>query len=159
MAGRLAAVAGCSLQQLPGEVERAPLTLRLILPAAEQVPVLVVDDNIDTLQLYGRYLTGTRYRFVGVADPRRAVELAEEVNPQIILLDLMLPQVDGWELLGRLREHPRTYHIPVVVCSILPQEDLALALGAAAFIRKPASQAALLSALDRELDRLFQGSR
>ena len=70
----------------------------------------------------------------------------------------MLPEIDGWELLGRLREHPRTGKTPIIVCSILPQEDLALALGAATLIRKPVSQSAFLLALDQQLDRLLQGS-
>ena len=159
IASQLAAISGGSLQLLPGEVERTPFTFRLILPAAEQVPVLVVDDNVDTLQLYKRYLTGTRYRFIGVSDPQLALAATVESTPQVIVLDLMLPRVDGWELLGRLREHPKTSHIPIIVCSILPQEDLALTFGAAAFIRKPVSQSAFLSALDQELGRLFRESR
>jgi CheY-like chemotaxis protein len=54
-------------------------------------------------------------------------------------------------LLGRLHEHPGTHNIPVIVCTILPDEDLALALGAAALIRKPVSRLTLLDALDRQL--------
>jgi len=73
-------------------------------------------------------------------------------------LDVMLPGIDGWELLGQLREHPQTSCIPVVVCTILPQEPLALALGAAAFLRKPVSREALLSALDRTADWSSKGS-
>ena len=70
-------------------------------------------------------------------------------KPRIVLLDVMLPGVDGWELLGRLREHPDLRDLPIVVCTILPMEQFALALGAAAFIRKPVSQEALLTVLDR----------
>ena len=69
-----------------------------------------------------------------------------------ILLDIMMPQRDGWTLLGQLREHPDTHAIPVIVCSILPQEQLALVLGAAAFLRKPVSRADLLRALAQLLE-------
>ena len=69
------------------------------------------------------------------------------------MLDVMLPGIDGWELLGRLREHPRTRNVPVVISTILPQEQLALALGAAAFLRKPINRETLLSSLDRLLIR------
>jgi CheY-like chemotaxis protein len=62
---------------------------------------------------------------------------------------VMMPQVDGWKLLGRLREHPLTREIPVVVCTILAQEELAWTLGASGFVKKPVRQRAFLAALDR----------
>ncbi|MBI2939336.1 MAG: response regulator [Chloroflexi bacterium] len=91
------------------------------------------------------------YQFRGARQPEEALGQAEEVAFAAIVLDVMLPGIDGWELLGRFREHPRTQNVPVVVCTILPQEQLALTLGAAAFIRKPVTRQALLSALDRHL--------
>ena len=86
---------------------------------------------------------------LGVRDPTQAVKVAEAATPAAILLDVMLPGVDGWELLGRLREHPQMQEVPVIVCTILPQERVALTLGAAAFLRKPVSREALLAALDQ----------
>jgi CheY-like chemotaxis protein len=135
-----------------------PVSLTLTLPAEGQVPVLVIDDNADTLQLLERYLSGSRYEFIGASDPAQAMELIEEAAPEIIVLDVMLPQIDGWELLGRLRQHPQACNAPVIVCSILPQEQLALALGAAGLIRKPVTRDALLSALDHHLERSQTGS-
>ncbi|MCP4619598.1 MAG: hybrid sensor histidine kinase/response regulator, partial [Bradyrhizobium sp.] len=121
----------------------------LLLPALEQLPLLVIDDNADTLQLLQRYTAGTRYRFVGTQEPEHALRLAEELAPQIILVDVMMPQVDGWEVLGQLRQHPLTAHIPVVVHTIMAQEELALSLGAAAFLRKPVTRQDFLAVLDR----------
>ena len=129
----------------------APSIFQLVLPIVGQSPILVIDDNADALRLFERYLIGTRYRFVGTSDPTRAVELAEQVKPRAIILDLMLPGVDGWELLGRLRERPSLRPTPAIVCSILPQEALALALGAAGFLRKPVSRETFLDALDGQL--------
>ncbi len=60
-----------------------------------------------------------------------------------------MPNMDGWEVLGRLLRHPTTAHIPVIICSIVPQNELATSLGAAGFIRKPVSQDALLAVLER----------
>ncbi len=131
---------------------------RLTLPAAGQATVLVVDDNVDTLQLFQRYLVGSRYPFLGVRDPEQALAMAAELGPQIIVLDVMLPGVDGWELLGRLRAHPKTRSIPVIVCTIVLQEQLALSLGAAGFLHKPVSREALLAALDRQLGQPPPGS-
>lgn len=146
MARRLVAVSGGSLDlEMEGE---AALTATLTLPVAQQLGVLVIDDNVDTLQLYQRYLAGTRYTFVGERDPKQALALAQDLKPKAIVLDVMLPRIDGWEMLGRLREHPATKRIPVIVCSILPNERLALTLGAAGFLRKPVSRGALIEALD-----------
>jgi CheY-like chemotaxis protein len=123
------------------------------LPLAEQVPVLVVDDNNDTLLLFRRYLTGTRYQFFSARDPDQALALAQEISPGVIVMDILLPGIDGWELLGRMRAHPLTRKIPVVTCTISPEEQLALALGSAAFLRKPVSREALLQTLDHLMDQ------
>jgi len=127
------------------------LTATLTLPVREPVDVLVVDDNADTRRLYELYLKSTNYRFAGAAKAQQALALAKKLKPGIVVLDVMMPDQDGWEFLGQLREHPDTNAIPVIVSTILPQEHLALALGAAAFLRKPVSQAKLLAALDCQL--------
>lgn len=125
----------------------APLAVTLRLRPAGQRAVLVIDDNADALQLVARFLTGSCYKFVGTQDPEQGLALAIRTMPCAIVLDVMLPGVDGWELLGRLRTHPAVGHIPVIVATILPQEQLALALGAAAFLRKPFNRDALLATL------------
>lgn len=135
------------------------LTARVLLPISANVPILVIDDNADTLRLFERYLSGSRYRFIGVREPEQALRIIENLTPCIILLDIMLPNIDGWDALGRLREHPRTRHVPVIVCTILPQEQLALMLGASAFLRKPVSREQLLTALDQQLAELERASK
>lgn len=72
-----------------------------------------------------------------------------EEKPDAIILDVMLPSADGYEALQTLRSDPITASIPVVVCTVLKQRDLALALGATDFLAKPATQGALLAALAR----------
>jgi CheY-like chemotaxis protein len=131
----------------------ALFTAKVTLPTVEESLVLVIDDNADTRLLFQRYLTGSRYRFVGAADAQQGLALALDLNPRVIVLDAMMSGTDGWTLLGQLREHPRTGHIPVVVCTILAHKELALALGAVEFLRKPVNRATLLATLDRQLDR------
>jgi CheY-like chemotaxis protein len=155
MARQLVALSGGSLAILPGN---GSFVARLVLPAAEGTGVLVIDDNADALLLFQRYLAGTRYAFIGVREPEQALALAQKARPRLVVLDIMLPGVDGWELLGRLREHPALLGVPIVVCSILPQEQLALTLGAAAFIRKPVGRADLLAVLGCQLGRASQES-
>ncbi len=129
--------------------EGASFSVKVSLPITTQAAVLVIDDNADTLQLMQRYLSATRFRFIGTQDAEHGLALASETAPLAILLDVMMPERDGWTVLGQLREHPHTHDIPVIVCSIVSQEQLALALGAAQFLRKPVSRQALLDALDR----------
>ncbi|MCL4300159.1 MAG: response regulator [Anaerolineae bacterium] len=143
-----------SLEVISWGKEGQPFTAKIILPTLSQATVLVIDDNADTRQLFRRYLSGSHYRFAGAADAEEGLALALELEPQFIVLDVMMPGQDGWAVLGQLREHPQTGHIPIIVSTILPQEELALDLGAADFIRKPVSQTALLSALDRQLARV-----
>jgi CheY-like chemotaxis protein len=123
----------------------------LFVPAPKQMQVLVIEDNTDTQQLFQRYALGTRYRLTSVQEPEQALELAARLCPRIIVLDVMMPEVDGWKVLSRLRQNPATSHIPVVICTILPHEELALSLGAKAFVRKPVSRQSFLAALDNQV--------
>lgn len=133
-----------------------PFQARLQLPVFQARTVLVIDDNADFIQLIERYLTGTRYRVAGERNPALALAAAEKHTPAVILLDVMMPHIDGWEVLGRLRTHPATASIPLMVCTILPQEELALSLGASAYLRKPISQEQLLTVLEQLTARAEQ---
>ncbi len=122
-------------------------TIRLAFPTIEKIPVLLIDDNPDTILLFQRYAANTRYVIMGVQDPEKTIPLAEVNAPKIIFVDLMMPGVDGWEVLNRIRGNLLTSAIPVVVVSILPQESLALTMGANAFLQKPISQNDFLNLL------------
>lgn len=122
---------------------------RLTFPSIEKIPVLLIDDNPDAILLFQRYASNTRYIVTGVRDADRAVRLTEDHPPKIILLDLMMPGMDGWEVLSQIRQNPLISTIPVVVVSILPQESLALSMGANAFLQKPISQNDFLNLLNQ----------
>ncbi len=147
-AAELARLCGMRLWTSP---EGDPLAAQLVAPVYQGVVVLAVDDSKDALRLMERYVVGTRYRLIGERDPERALAMAESLRPGIVVLDVMMPQVDGWRVLGRLRSHPATSHVPIVVCTILDQEELALTLGAVACLRKPVTQQAFLAALDEQV--------
>ena len=76
------------------------------------------------------------------------LRLARHLRPLAIVLDLMMPGQDGWEILQNLKADAATADIPVIVCSVLAQESLAQALGADAYLRKPVSREQLLVVLD-----------
>ena len=94
------------------------------------------------------YLGLKEYRVVGTRDPRQAVAMAMEARPRAIVLDVMMPEMDGFDVLGELRRHPGTGDIPIVVCTILPQEALVKSLGVEAFLLKPVSRQVFLGTLD-----------
>jgi CheY-like chemotaxis protein len=150
MAHQLAHLSGGRLT-LVGDPSPAAFGVQLALPTYQQVPVLIIDDNVDALELLQRYASDTRYHVIVARDPEQALRTAQRTLPEVIVLDVMMPQLDGWEALARLRQHPLTAHIPVIVCTILAQEELALSLGANAFIRKPVTRQDFLQALDRQL--------
>ncbi len=153
VARELLSFSGGSLHHNSDSVGDQVCVFRLTLPTDAQITVLAIDDNPDTLQLLQRYTADTRYGLLGESDPATSLALAEETLPDIILLDVLLQDLDGWELLGRFRAHPQLGDKPVIVCTILPQRDLALSLGAAGFLSKPFSQRQLLAALDAQIDR------
>jgi CheY-like chemotaxis protein len=121
---------------------------RLRLPRAPRRTVLLIDDNLDILELYQRYLQQRHYHAVTVQGGAEALRLASQLQPQANVLDLMMPEQDGWEILQWLTNHPDTHKIPVVICSILRARQLAMALGAAAFLEKPVDEMEFLGVLD-----------
>jgi CheY-like chemotaxis protein len=120
----------------------------LELPLEYDQTVLVADDNEDTLTLFKRYLTPNRYRVITTTSTQSAIELARTVKPDVVIVDLMMPERDGWDLLQSLSNLPATSHIPIVICSVLKQKELALSLGASAYLPKPFTEQALLSVLE-----------
>jgi CheY-like chemotaxis protein len=128
-------------------VGQGGLALRLPLGAVRTV--LVVDDNPDVGDLFRRMLARSWYHPVPVRTAGRALRLAAEARPDCIVLDVVMPGQDGWEVLTTLQADARTAAIPVVVCSVLPDRELALSLGAADFLAKPIGRPALLATLDR----------
>lgn len=129
-------------------LEGAGFAATFALPVPEQIPVLVIDDNADWVELLQRYTAGSHYQLTGTREPGQAHKLAEKLQPAVICLDVMMHDVDGWQVLSELRHLPTTAHIPIVICTILPVEDLAISLGANAFLQKPVTQQQFLKTLN-----------
>ena len=123
----------------------------LELPTPGKTTTLVLDDNHDMARLYRRYTDGTAYHIIHITRGQTLFETIQEVDPDIIVLDVMLPDCDGWELLMRLRENRLTRDIPVVVCSVVKEKELALSLGATRCLSKPVRADEFIQALDQAL--------
>ena len=109
--------------------------------------VLVIDDNQGLVELLRRYLTGLMCRVWTATNGSAGLELAAQLSPDAIILDVMMPEMDGWELLQRLRSHPSTAAIPVIICSVFNDPELAYSLGASTILTKPVKQTDLVDAL------------
>jgi CheY-like chemotaxis protein len=123
-------------------------SVRLSVPAYG-TRVLVVDDNLGLLDLLQRFLPEPRYKVFPASTGADGLSLAGQVQPDVILLDLMMPDLNGWDVLQTLRADPRTREIPVVVCSVVSDPELAYSLGANAVIAKPITREGLLAVLEQ----------
>jgi CheY-like chemotaxis protein len=120
---------------------------RLVWKTQAPRPLMVVDDNEGLIDLFRRYLAGYPWQVIGAASPSDARQLLADVKPAAIVLDVMMPGEDGWEMLLSLKASEATRGIPVIICSVLREPALAQSLGAAAYLPKPVTQQALVQAL------------
>ena len=111
--------------------------------------ILVVEDNLAAATLLSGMLRRAGYRPHVVRDGRQAVAEARQLHPLAITLDLLLPELDGWEVLRQLKSTPETRDIPVVVVSVVDDRSLGIALGADDYLVKPVDRQALLDAVGR----------
>jgi CheY-like chemotaxis protein len=118
--------------------------------------VLVVEDYQDAREMYAAYLQFSGYGVAEAANGIEAVEKAQELLPDIVLMDLALPRMDGWEATRRLKADPRTRHIPVVALTghaLAGHADGAREAGCDAFVTKPCLPDALVAEIKRLLDQ------
>jgi CheY-like chemotaxis protein len=170
LTGAVAAEGGLSQADLVSEIPASPdVAINTYLdgsqafvwieaPSVGKVTVLVVDDNEDMARLYKGAAVGTRYHIAHIAQGRDLFGALETVAPDVIVLDVMLPDIDGWRLLMRLSEDPATRAIPVIVCSVVREEDLALSLGAVRYLPKPVRPREFIQALDQVLPQAAAGA-
>jgi two-component system cell cycle response regulator DivK len=102
--------------------------------------VLVVDDYAATREMYFRYLTSKGMRVLVAGEGLTALRLAEREQPDVIVMDLSLPLLDGWEAIWRLKGNSRTAHIPIIACTgnvVGGSGERAIAAGCDAYVIKP----------------------
>jgi signal transduction histidine kinase/CheY-like chemotaxis protein/uncharacterized protein YaaR (DUF327 family)/HAMP domain-containing protein len=123
---------------------------------AEQSPVvstgvlvLCIDDDAEVIDLLRRYLIPEGYSVRGVASGEEGVRLAQELQPAVITLDIMMPEKDGWQVLRELKNNPATSDIPVIIHSVVENRPLALSLGALDVVTKPSDPKKILSIVER----------
>jgi signal transduction histidine kinase/DNA-binding response OmpR family regulator len=111
--------------------------------------VLVIEDDLRAAELIRAHLSEGGYRVVLVASGHAGLGAAKRLNPHAITLDLSLPDMDGWQVLHRLKSDPETQPIPVLIVSAREKGQLGLSLGAVDWLTKPVDAERLLGALQR----------
>lgn len=125
-------------------------------PARERQLVLVVEDYQDAREMYAAYLQFSGFDVAEAGNGIEAVEKTTELLPDIVLMDLALPRMDGWEATRRLKADPRTRHIPVVALTghaLAGHAEGAREAGCDSFVTKPCLPDALVAEIRRLLDQ------
>lgn len=111
--------------------------------------VLVIDDDPVVRDLLQRHLARNGYRVETVAGGKEGLARARELRPDAITLDVLMPEMDGWAVLGALKDDPGLADIPVIMVSIVDQRSIGFSLGAADYLNKPVDRKQLLAVLRR----------
>jgi signal transduction histidine kinase/DNA-binding response OmpR family regulator len=149
-----------------GSTFEVHLPARVPEPAAEPAPesvsvrvseaaaatgsrVLVIDDDASARDLVGRFLAGEGYTVLTASGGEEGLRLAREQHPDVIALDIIMPQMDGWAVLAELKADPTLAQIPVILISVTDDRNLGYALGASEYLTKPIDRERLSEILRR----------
>ncbi|MEW5860305.1 MAG: response regulator [Cyanobacteriota bacterium] len=112
--------------------------------------ILIVDDNISELELISHYLREGGYTVINAIGAKEALSKVSEQKPDVIITDVVMPGMSGFELCRRLKTHPETEKVPIVICSSKDQEIdrlWGMKQGADAYITKPFTREQILRAI------------
>ncbi|HJT54892.1 MAG TPA: ATP-binding protein [Ktedonobacteraceae bacterium] len=143
-------------QQIPrlqpgftGQQDMPNTTLQEEATPTGEMTILVVDDNPDVTILVKTALANTAYNVVGIQAPLKVIQMAHELHPCAITLDVMMPDLNGWQILHQLKDDPATAGIPVVMLTVLSERTTGYVLGADDYLIKPFKPDVLIETLYR----------
>lgn len=113
--------------------------------------VLCIDDDVNVQRLYKQYLNEYDIDVISLNGQENIIEKVTELLPDVILLDIMLPNKDGWEILTELKNNDVTKKIPVIMASVLSEQKLAYRMKADEYLIKPVTQDELLDTITRTI--------
>jgi PAS domain S-box-containing protein len=142
-----------ALDSAPGQGSRFTFTV----PAGDSSPptVLVIEDEPGARELLASYLEPLGVRTESAASADEGIQMARDLKPDAITLDLLMPGKSGWRVLRELRASPETSGIPVFVVSVLDESRGVVGSGATEYLQKPLKKEALLQALRRHAPARF----
>ncbi len=124
--------------------------------------ILVVDDDMDTLRLVGLMLERQGYQVIAASNGNQALTMAQSEQPDLILLDLMMPDIDGYEVARQLRQDPKTTDVPIIMFTAKTQMDdklLGFEVGADDYLTKPTQPRELFAHIKAVLARTSRSRR
>jgi PAS domain S-box-containing protein len=111
--------------------------------------VLVVDDDPDVQDLLSAILAKEGYNVLFAHDGLEALDIMRQTPPDVVTLDVMMPKMDGWSLLGIMKSDPALHHIPVVMLTIVDDRNLGYSLGASEYMTKPIDRSRLIAVIEQ----------
>ena len=141
------------------EISQSP-TVSDPLPAVSYPRVLVVEDNSDMREFLARVLSMQGYEFLEASDGEEGLQVARTQHPDLILMDISLPAIDGFEATRQLKQDPAMRHIPIVAVTAHARpadEQRALDAGCDGYLSKPYSLRDFLSVVEQALGRPRSG--
>lgn len=120
---------------------------------ADTVHILLIDDEPFNHQLMKRYLAKEGWTLAFAESGTKGIELAEKLQPHVILLDILMPSMDGWNVLSALKSNPKLQDIPVVIWSMTIDKQLGYTLGASEFLTKPLQKERLLQVMNKYIPK------
>ncbi|MFC1493214.1 response regulator, partial [candidate division KSB1 bacterium] len=132
-------------QELPADTVR----VRKSAETGSEKTILIIDDEPETCSLISDFLEQSGYSTVIANSGNEGIELAKEIKPFAITLDILMPEMDGWETLRHLKSLSGTADIPVIVISVSEDRTTGAALGAAGYILKPVEKNTLLNEIQK----------
>lgn len=139
-------------QSQPTEATTGAATTEAELPGSGST-VLVIDDDDDARELTARVLRQEGCKVLQAPSGNEGLRIAREQRPDLIVLDLVMPEVDGWSVLSVLKDCEETRDIPVILQSMLDERDEGIKRGAAEFLHKPVNRRRLAETLDKLMPR------
>jgi two-component system, cell cycle response regulator DivK len=127
---------------------------------AEAPTVLLVEDNDDNLRIYSTILTYAGYHVLEATDGEAGLESARTDQPDLILMDVSIPKIDGWEVTRILKADPATATIPVVALTahaLASDRERATEIGFDGYIPKPAEPRLVLAEVERRIGKATSG--
>jgi CheY-like chemotaxis protein len=118
-------------------------------PAESRRIIVSIDDDPNVISLITQELEEEGYRVEGATRALEGIEKARLIGPDAITLDIMMPGMDGWETITRLKADPQTRDIPLIVLSIIDNKELGFRLGADEYLVKPVDKDALVNVLQK----------
>lgn len=117
--------------------------------------ILIADDEQVNVFLLAQLLRSTNYNIVAAGDGGKALEIAIKEHPDVVLLDIMMPEMDGFEVLHRIKTHTEIKHTPVIMVSAKTEFtdiEKAISLGAMDYMTKPVNSSRLISLVKNIID-------